>query len=233
MTVMSLFAYLLRWLCWSSIIVFLSTISYLTVTIIYNLKYHPYAKYPGPFLARISPLHALLHAYRGDLHLDVTRCHERYGMSTIPLCYLQVSRLTIYLGPVVRYSPNRLIFNTAEAVRGTTPLPPNSVQSTEILADIYGQGRNTQKSSGYAPHPYFPAVFNTHNCIDKEMHGRKRRIVSQGFSASAIQSSEPMIIDHVQNLCSALIRSIPEPQGLSWSPPQDMAAWSELSHSIE
>ena len=77
----SLLTYPLVWLFWSSIIVVLSCISYLVVTIIYNLRYHPYAKYPGPFLARISPLHALLHAYRGDLHLDVTRCHERYGVS--------------------------------------------------------------------------------------------------------------------------------------------------------
>ena len=37
-----------------------------------------------------------------------------------------------------------------------------------------------------------------------------------------------MIINHVEKLCSALMNSIPEPQGLSWSPPQDMAAWSEF-----
>ena len=73
----------LTWLLWLSIIVGLPCISYLTVTIIYNLKYHPYAKYPGPILARVSPLHALLHAYRGDLHLDVTHCHETYGISNI------------------------------------------------------------------------------------------------------------------------------------------------------
>ena len=130
-------------------------------------------------------------------------------------------------GPIVRYTPNRLIFNTAEAMRGNAPSPFDSSYLLKTLADIYGQGRNTQKSSGYAPHPYFPAVFNTHNCIDKEMHGRKRRIVSQGFSAAAIHSSEPMIINHVEKLCSALRSSIPEAQGLSWSPPQDMAAWSE------
>ena len=129
----------------------------------------------------------------------------------------------------MRYAPNRLVFNTAEAMRGNALNPPMSLPSADALADIYGQGRNTQKSSAYAPHPYFPAVFNTHNCIDKEMHGRKRRIVSQGFSAAAIQSSEPMVIDHVKNLCSALMKSIPESQNLSWSRPQDMSAWSEYS----
>ena len=85
MMIMNLLTNPLTWLLWLSIIVGLSCISYLTVTIIYNnLKYHPYAKYPGPFLARLSPLYDLLHAYRGDLHVDVTYSHERYGMSFIP-----------------------------------------------------------------------------------------------------------------------------------------------------
>ena len=75
----------LAWLFGFALILILSSITYLTGTIIYNLKYHPYARYPGPFWARISPLHALLHAYRGDLHLDVTRCHEKYG---IPLMFV-------------------------------------------------------------------------------------------------------------------------------------------------
>lgn len=46
---------------------------------IYNLYFHPYAKYPGPFLARISPFYSLWHAYAGDLHIDVLQCHEKYG----------------------------------------------------------------------------------------------------------------------------------------------------------
>lgn len=134
------------------------------------------------------------------------------------------------LGHVVRYTPNRLIFNTAEAMRGNPLFPSIFVSSAEAVVDIYGQGRNTQKSLSYAPHPAFPAVFNTHNCINKKMHERKRRIVSQEFSTAAINSSEPMIIYHVESLCSALMKSIPQPEGLSdgeWSLPQDMAAWSE------
>lgn len=46
---------------------------------IYNLYFHPYAKHPGPFLARISPFYSLWHAYVGDLHIDVLQCHEKYG----------------------------------------------------------------------------------------------------------------------------------------------------------
>ena len=47
---------------------------------IYRLKYHPLAKYPGPLLAKITNLHGAYHALRGDLHLDMQRCHEKYGV---------------------------------------------------------------------------------------------------------------------------------------------------------
>lgn len=84
MMITNLLIHPFTWLFWFILIWVLFCISYLTVVIIYYLEYHPYAGYPGPFWARISPLHALLHAYRGDLHLDVTRCHEKYGMPQNP-----------------------------------------------------------------------------------------------------------------------------------------------------
>ena len=59
--------------------ILIATVFYFLAVAIYNLRYHPYARYPGPICARASPLYALFHAYRGDLHLDVARCHEKYG----------------------------------------------------------------------------------------------------------------------------------------------------------
>lgn len=47
--------------------------------IIYRLTVHPLAKCPGPLLAKITNLYAVYHAYVGDLHLDMLRCHELYG----------------------------------------------------------------------------------------------------------------------------------------------------------
>lgn len=46
---------------------------------IYRLFFHPLAKYPGPFLAKLTDLYAVYHAWKGDLHLDVLRCHDRNG----------------------------------------------------------------------------------------------------------------------------------------------------------
>lgn len=67
---------------------------------IYRLSLHPLAKYPGPLLAKVTNLYAVYHAYIGDLHLDMFRCHEMYG-------------------DFVRYGPNKVIINDQRAIKGT------------------------------------------------------------------------------------------------------------------
>jgi len=71
---------------------------YVFGVIVYRLIFHPLAKYPGPFLARITDLHLAYHAWKGDRHLEFWRCHEKYG-------------------PVVRLGPNLLSFNTNSALK--------------------------------------------------------------------------------------------------------------------
>lgn len=41
---------------------------------------HPYAKYPGPWLAKYTNLYTAYHGWKGDIHLDIYRCHMKYGM---------------------------------------------------------------------------------------------------------------------------------------------------------
>jgi len=49
------------------------------VVAIYRLTFHPLAKYPGPFLAKLTDAHLAYHAWKGDRHLHFYRCHEHYG----------------------------------------------------------------------------------------------------------------------------------------------------------
>lgn len=71
---------------------------YFVTNFIYNVFFHPYAKYPGPFLAKFTDLYAGYHAWKGDIHLDMWRCHLKYGDK-------------------VRYAPNRLNVNTVTGLK--------------------------------------------------------------------------------------------------------------------
>ena len=59
----------IAWLC----------LSYVFVTVVYNLYFHPLACYPGPFWARVSPFYLYFHILCKDVHLDIVICHARYG----------------------------------------------------------------------------------------------------------------------------------------------------------
>lgn len=47
----------------------------------YAILLHHLRQYPGPLLAKLTELFAGSHAFKKDLHLEILRCHERYGIS--------------------------------------------------------------------------------------------------------------------------------------------------------
>ncbi|KAH7211342.1 cytochrome P450 monooxygenase [Fusarium oxysporum] len=66
--------------------------------VVYRLFFHPVAKYPGPFLNKISIIPCIWYAIKGNRHLILAELHEQYG-------------------DVVRYGPNFLSFNMPKAIR--------------------------------------------------------------------------------------------------------------------
>ncbi|KAF2659438.1 cytochrome P450 [Lophiostoma macrostomum CBS 122681] len=71
-------------------------IAYFVGLAIYRVTLHPLAKYPGPFLWRVSPIPSIISLLRGRISFDYKVWHDQYG-------------------PVVRVMPNELSFNTAKA----------------------------------------------------------------------------------------------------------------------
>lgn len=149
--------------------VFLATSSTILLSLltlaIYRIFLHPLSKYPGPLLAKLTPLHASWHAYKGDRHLLLHKLHQRYG-------------------PIVRWGPNSVSINSATA-----------------LKEIYGHGanaRNVQKADFYKAFPAVKGVHNTHNAIDKSVHGRKRRVLSAAFSDTALKGLEGLVLQNVE-----------------------------------
>lgn len=63
---------------------------------IYNLYFHPLAKYPGPLLARMTPIYSIWGLFRGRWPFDVHQLHLKYG-------------------PILRTMPNELTFTDPQA----------------------------------------------------------------------------------------------------------------------
>ncbi|KIA75653.1 cytochrome P450 [Aspergillus ustus] len=158
---------------------------------LYRVTFHPYAKYPGPFLAKFTNAYAAYHSWKGDLHVDIWRCHEIYGDR-------------------VRYAPDRLLINTAEALR-----------------DIYASDKTVTKSRAYeAVMPR--SVANTMTLRNKKEHARRRRILAVGFSDQAIRSYEGKARVIVQRFCAALSPAADAPgnwNAMQWSSPRNLAPW--------
>jgi len=109
-------------------------------------------------------VHELVCAYRGERHLNLYRLHMQYG-------------------PVVRFTPNSISFKSATALR-----------------DIYGaRGANVGKSEFY--NAFMNPAPNTHNAREKNMHARKRRVLAHGFSDTAIRSMERFVLANVDIFC--------------------------------
>lgn len=69
------------------------TLLYTIWRCIYNIYFHPLARFPGPVLAKISPLYSIYGLFRGRWPFDVHQLHLKYG-------------------PVIRLMPNELSFST-------------------------------------------------------------------------------------------------------------------------
>jgi cytochrome P450 len=79
-----------------------------------------------------------------------------------------------------------------------------SVNTVDGLHDIYGHGKRLRKADFYNAFPAIKGVYNTHNAIDKTIHGRKRRVLSQAFSDHALKSMEDVMLLHIRQLCAIL-----------------------------
>lgn len=182
--------------------------------IVYRLTLHPLAKYPGPFLAKITDIHLAYHAWKGDRHLEFWRCHEKYGEpndSKLETTGLQLP------GPYVRMGPNTLSSNTNTA-----------------LKTIYGFNANVRKADFYTAFPVNKNTFNVHSSIDKVAHARKRRVLSHAFSDKAIKSMEKYVLEKVRTFCRALptteldLMDVQKSNGeKDWSSPKNIGEYSD------
>lgn len=66
---------------------------------------------------------------------------------------------------------------------------------------------------------------NTHNTRDKEVHARKRRVLSQAFSDSAMKEMQRYILGNVRTFCDQIGLGHGGPDAKGWSAPRNMTDW--------
>jgi cytochrome P450 len=186
------------------------TVSQASAVIIYRLTFHPLAGVPGPFLAKITGWYPAYHAAKGSRHLDQLRCHELYGEFLQPDFNERCSCILITLspGPMVRWGPNYVSFNTTTAVQ---TIYGNSRKNNLRKADMYNFFDDPGQS---------PSTFNT---LEKGPQSRKRRILSHAFSPQALDGAEEVIVRNTDLWCEIL----GDGDSSDWTEARDMTQYCD------
>ncbi|KAI0876471.1 cytochrome P450 [Hypoxylon argillaceum] len=121
---------------------------------------HPLRRYPGPLVAKFTNGYGAYYALKRSLHVQTFDDHKRYG-------------------PVLRHGPNKLVFNTATA-----------------LKQIYQNARITKPVS-YLANQAKPGSHNTWNSLDRDMHRQKRKLMAPAVSERSMKTFEPIVIEQI------------------------------------
>lgn len=128
---------------------------------------------------------------------------------------LQVSIFLIFLGNVIRYGPNRLIFNTPTALKGMFNMIVGAFAVSLLTnrIDIYQNPRVT-KSRLYlfALADGVPFLFNF---IDRDAAHQRRKIIDPFLSERSIGMFEPIIQEQSDIFIKQLLSSFSEPINLT------------------
>ncbi|KAI1378052.1 cytochrome P450 [Hypoxylon crocopeplum] len=144
------------------------------VVFAYYVFLHPLKDYPGPLLAKVTDAYAGYHAIMMRLHLTTWEDHERYGR-------------------VIRHGPNKLVFNSAQALR-----------------DIYLNDR-LSKSRVYLTTLQASTGENVWSTIDKRTHRSRQRIVGAVFNDHFMRQFEPVIIKEIGIFLGLILKACQTP----------------------
>ncbi|KAK5169776.1 uncharacterized protein LTR77_005754 [Saxophila tyrrhenica] len=162
------------------VVVVLGLVGYVVSEWIYNLFFHPLAKFPGPKLNAMSPVPGILALMRGRLPLENKKLHDKYGS-------------------VVRVSPNELAFNSVgawEDIYGHRPGHPNMHKGKPEPTSHPIHVGSVEAVQGVT----------TLTMADDDNHARQRRALSHSFSQKALSEQEYIVKRYVDQLIENMHR---------------------------
>lgn len=167
----------------------------------YNLFLHPLRKFPGPLAHRASIVPNAIKIARGRWTTDLLQMTDEFG-------------------PVIRVSPNELVFTDPDAWFVSPRRPPNkskSLLTDPSRKDIYGhQNGAVAKGEEFSKAAYFycnrgvpPSIVSE----TRENHALLRRQMSPGFSDRSLREQEKIVKGYVDLLVEQLRRRCVPAQG--------------------
>ncbi|PSN67052.1 cytochrome P450 [Corynespora cassiicola Philippines] len=140
------------------------------VVYIYRATLHPLNGYPGPTLAKVTDWYGAWYALRTKGHIMAHNNLLKHGS-------------------VIRVGPNKLVFNTARALR-----------------DIY-LGDRFYKAPTYVRSQFDASSWHTLSTPDKRAHRERRKLISHGLSERSIRKLEPSMNKRIDEFVKLVIES--------------------------
>lgn len=165
---------------------------YSLVVAIYNVTWHPLAKFPGPVLRGAFKFPFLYSLFKGSSVRETKAFHDKYGR-------------------VVRIAPDHLSFNTARAFKdiyGTRPGRKQLQKDEEWFVDhkepvnIISRSPSLHKREALT----MPSESNDAD------HARIRKTISYAFSETALREQESMLTSHTTHLVRKLEQLVQGPE---------------------
>lgn len=174
------------------VVAFATTLSYA----VYQLYFHPLARYPGPVLGRLTQWYDVYHAYIGDKHILFYQLHQKYGTA-------------------VRFSPNSLSINDPVALKAIYSHGAN-VQKSEFYKCF--------RAAPLAISTLL-ATEKQHHARKRRIMGQAfADSALKGFEQYVVGHVEDLV-DRIGDAAKA-VASGADGEKTGWSSPMDMASWS-------
>ena len=183
----------------------IALVSYVVLLTIYRITFHPLAKFPGPFLAKVTELYPLHRSIVGDRHLTFWRLHEKYG-------------------DFVRYGPNQISVNTATGLKTIYGFKANVQKSSwyRVFPPVKGAWSvwTCIDKVVHARKRYVKANRTMANPLTVG-----RRTLAHAFSDTALRDIEHYVSSNVQIFCDQLV-SKDAKQQKEWGDALNMSSMS-------
>lgn len=219
---------------------------YLGKSIIYNLYFHPFRKYPGPALARVSRIWSRRANLNGLKYMRIHQAHQKHGKTRSKRRYLvREHQVLMRIGPIVRIGPNELSFANPVAVKDIytsdsfvkeesfyvrLPALLAPADASIFLLTSRSLLRGDMKKSIFSasgrllrhPSATSKAPSNTFIISNPDAHTQRRKLLSRGYSQGTVLSFEQEISTKLQTMFDQISTEI------THSKPVDIYQWAQL-----